>query len=111
MQPNTGPRTWADEQLASLSERFPEWDFWYVPTYMGPSSGTWCARPSGAMIATCNASTPDDMAEAITEFQVGIADHIQAARTELESPRLGDGRRNVLEQLLAALTRLQGITA
>lgn len=97
-------------ELASLSERFPHWDFWYVPTFIGPSAGTWCAKPSGAMISTCTAATPDELAEAITDFQAGIAGHIEAARRELESPRLCDGRRKVLEHQLSGMTRLQSIT-
>ena len=111
MQPSTAAPKWTDQQLAGLREQFPEWDFWYVPTVMGPTAGTWCAKPSGAMIATCNTNTPDEMAEAITSFQASIADHIEAARRELANAQLCADRRNVLEHQLAGMTRLQSVTA
>jgi hypothetical protein len=101
---------WADQQLASLRERYPEWDFWYVPSFMG-SFDAWCAKPSGAMIATCRGHTPDGIAGEVDRFQIGIAGRIREARAELESPRSGDGRKKVLQQQLTAMTRLQGILA
>ncbi len=35
-QPATRPPTRADQQLAALRARFPDWDFWHVPTHCGP---------------------------------------------------------------------------
>jgi hypothetical protein len=97
-------------RLAALRERYPEWDFWYVPTVTGLFD-TWCAMPSGAMIATCCGHTPDEIAGEVEHFQVSIAERIREAREELESPRSSSGRKNVLQQQLAAMTRLQGIIA
>ncbi len=106
-QPATRPPTWADQQLAALRARFPDWDFWYVPTHCGPAAGTWCARPNGAMIATCHGYTPDEIARSITEFEARLPEHIETARTELQAPRLHDDRRRVLERQLAGMTRLR----
>ncbi len=106
-QPATRPPTWADQQLAALRARFPDWDFWHVPTHCGPAAGTWCARPAAAMIATCHGYTPDEIARSITEFEARLPEHIETARTELQAPRLHDDRRRVLERQLAGMTRLR----
>jgi hypothetical protein len=102
------PPTWADEQLASLRERLPDWDVWYVPTFMGPTRGVWCAKPSGARVATCHGGDPDTLILAAGEFTERLADHIAVARGELAAPPLWPDRRGVLEDQLSAMTRLQG---
>lgn len=54
---------WADDALASLRERFPKWDVWYVYCY--PNNVSWSAKPAGDPIATIQRGTPDDLASAI----------------------------------------------
>jgi hypothetical protein len=45
--------SWTDQQLDLLRPRWPRFDLWYVPHYLGP--GCWCARPKGTATATINA--------------------------------------------------------
>lgn len=102
------PPTRADEQLASLRERLPDWDVWYVPTPMDPGGRyAWCARPSGATVATCHGADPGTLILVTGEFTERLADHIAAARRELAAPPLRPDRRGVLEDQLSAMTRLQ----
>ena len=58
-------RTWADERPALLTERWPDWDIWVVPVYMGPD--TWCARVKGEPVARFNAGSPDELEFMIQE--------------------------------------------
>ena len=106
-QPAHRPPTWADQQLAALRERHPDWDLWHVPTHNGPAARTWCAKPTAAMIATCHGYTPDEITRSIIEFEARLAEHIETARTELQDPRLHDDRRRVLESQLDGMTRLR----
>jgi hypothetical protein len=110
-KPDTGP-TWSDSQLAALREQHPDWDFWYVATVTGPTSGTFCARPSGAMIATCHGDTPDHLSHSIADYESRLPEHTADARAELQTPGLHDDRRNVLRQQLNGMTCLSdSITA
>jgi hypothetical protein len=45
---------------ASLEDRFPSWQIWYVP-HSGNRTVTWCARPHPLL----NEASPEDLAEAI----------------------------------------------
>jgi hypothetical protein len=56
-------KTWADEQLAALRPKYPDWEIWFVPRY--PTGQTWCARPVGARLATINVNSPEELVEAI----------------------------------------------
>jgi hypothetical protein len=51
---------WADQQLAALRPRYPQWDLWVVHIYM-PKHTAWCARPAGTSIATINADSPESL--------------------------------------------------
>ena len=111
MKPDTGP-TWSDTELAALREQHPDWDFWHVAAYGGPTRGTFCARPSGAMIATCHGDTPDHLTHSIADYENRLPEHADDARAELSAPGLQDDRRNVLSQQLNGMTRLaDAITA
>jgi hypothetical protein len=57
---------WAEEQLAALKPRYPDWDLWIVHVFK-PRSVTWCAKPSGAPVATINASSPEALIAEIRE--------------------------------------------
>ena len=109
-KPDTGP-TWTDTQLAALREQHPDWDFWHVANYHGPTRGTFCARPTGAMTATCHGDTPDRITQAITDYENRLPEHTANARAELRTPGLQDDRRNVLNQQLAGMTRLSDAIA
>ena len=107
-EPRQRPPAPADQQLAALRQRLPpQWAAWYVPTPYEPGSGyTWCAAPAGEP-ATCHADIPDELIDAITEFEDNLADHIQAARQELQqAPDTPAGTRDILQRRLSALTRL-----
>ena len=106
IKPDIGP-TWSDTALAALREQRPDWDFWYVATVTGPTRGTFCARPSGAMIATCHGDDPDDLTHSITDYENRLPVHTADARAELQTPGLQDDRRNVLERQIAGMTRLR----
>jgi hypothetical protein len=108
IRPHSTP-TWADEQLAALRERHPDWDLWHVPSHTGPAHGAWCARPAGAMTATCQGPTPDEITQAITDYEARLPEHIATARAELRAPALHDDRRNVLQRQLDAMTRLSDL--
>jgi hypothetical protein len=111
MKPHTTP-TWTDDQLAALREQHPDWDFWHVANATGLTPGTFCARPSGAMIATCHGDTPDHLTHAITDYETRLPEHTADARAGLQAPGLQDDRRNVLRQQLNGMTRLDdAITA
>lgn len=103
-KPDTGP-AWSDTELAALREQHPDWDFWYVAS-AGPMRGTFCARPSGAMIATCHGDTPDHLTHSIADYENRLPEHTAKARAELQTPGLQDDRRNVLNQQLNGMTRL-----
>ena len=57
--------SWADTQLAILKPRYPDWDIWIVPLYVGGTA--WCAKPRGAPVATINSYSPEDLIHAIAE--------------------------------------------
>lgn len=59
---------WADDQLAALKPRFPDWDIWFVREYVGGQ--TWCAKPAGARIATVHAESPDALATQLQEQEI-----------------------------------------
>jgi len=48
-----------------LSGRYPGWDIWYVPVYMG--SDFWCAKPKGHPVSTIVRDSPEELVEAIGE--------------------------------------------
>lgn len=54
-----------DARLADLKVKWPAWDIWFVREVYGP--GTWCAKPSGVKIATCNKRTADELEEWLGE--------------------------------------------
>jgi hypothetical protein len=56
---------WAEQQLAMLRPRYPAWDIWVVRTW--PNGCIWCARPTGAPVATINADSPEALAAEIAE--------------------------------------------
>lgn len=62
-------RTWADEQAEELSVKFPKWQVWYVPLFVGGHA--WCARRHDNHKIVLNASTPDELAEMINQH-VGV---------------------------------------
>ena len=64
-------QSWNDRQLETLRQRYPEWDLWVVPVFMGPD--TWCAKPKGTEIATINTHFPEELVEAIGEQSPRVA--------------------------------------
>lgn len=58
-------QTWADRELALLRQRFPGWDVWVVPVYLGPD--VWAARPKGEPVARFNAASPGELESLIRE--------------------------------------------
>jgi hypothetical protein len=56
-------QTWADEQLAILRGRNPQWDIWYVAKF--PIGYTWCARRKGEQVSSIQVDSPDAMTAAI----------------------------------------------
>ena len=46
-----------DQQLAELQAKYPGWDVWKVPTYIGPTA--WCVKPKGARIAVHREDSAD----------------------------------------------------
>jgi hypothetical protein len=109
IKPHAEP-AWADTQLAALRDQHPDWDFWYVHVYTGPTRGIFCARPAGAMISTCHGDAPRDITRAITDYENRLPEHTANARDELNRPGLHDDRRHVLQQQLAGMTRLRDAT-
>lgn len=61
--------SFADQQLAILRPRYPEWFIWYVPVY--PNGYVWCARPAGSEVATINEGSPEELVAAIAEAERG----------------------------------------
>jgi hypothetical protein len=57
--------SWEDNQLAILRPKYPEWDIWIVPCYIGPA--VWCARPAGHLVATINTDSPEHLIEEIRQ--------------------------------------------
>ena len=106
IKPDIGA-TWADQQLAALREKHPDWDFWHVPTYAGPTCGTFCAKPAAAMIATCHGDDPWDVDRDVADYEARLDEHLADARAELHTPGLHDDRRNVLERQIVGMTRLR----
>jgi hypothetical protein len=111
-QPAHRPPRSEDQQLAALRRRLPGWDAWYVRTPNDPGSGyTWCARPSGAEIATCHGGIPDELVKAIAEFEADLSEHIETAREDLErTPDREASRRSLLARQISAMKRLHGRT-
>jgi hypothetical protein len=58
-------QTWAGVQLARLKARYPDWDIWHVPVFMGPD--IWCARVKGEPVARFKAASPDELEFMIQE--------------------------------------------
>jgi hypothetical protein len=63
---------WADEQLAMLRPRYPDWDIWHVRYVYPKPRLSWHARPKGSPVATINADSPEELVAAIAE-QEGAA--------------------------------------
>jgi hypothetical protein len=57
--------SWADNQLAFLRRRYPEWDIWTEPLSTGGEA--WRAKPRGAPAATIDALSPEKLIHAIAE--------------------------------------------
>jgi hypothetical protein len=51
---------WADQQLAALRPRYPQWDICVVRIYT-PKHTVWCARPAGTSMAMINADSPESL--------------------------------------------------
>jgi hypothetical protein len=51
----------ADEAVAALRERWPDWQIWYVPRAIGGL--LWCARLHSDHKTVINAESPDELEE------------------------------------------------
>src|SRR5262245_33281062 len=51
----------ADQAVAALRERWPEWQIWYVPRAIGGL--LWCARLHSDHKMVINAESPDELEE------------------------------------------------
>jgi hypothetical protein len=119
MQMNTGQtaandRTWAHDELERVAALLGHhWRVWYVETPYSPVSAfQWSARPKGARIATCSASAPDELVEAVREYVADLTLHVADARAELEAiPPSEPGRYQVVRDLICALEALTGEAA
>lgn len=60
-------RTWADEQAEELSVKFPKWQVWYVPLFVGGHA--WCARLHDNHKMVLNANSPDELAQMISQHE------------------------------------------
>jgi hypothetical protein len=57
---------WAEQQLAVLRPKYPDWDLWTVRILV-PKRTVWCARPKGSPVATINADSPEALIAEIRE--------------------------------------------
>ena len=71
--------SWADQQLALLRPRYPNWDIWTVRTLI-PSGYVWCARPTGTPVATINADSPEALIAEIREQETAQWTHVSRLR-------------------------------
>ena len=51
----------ADQAVAALRERWPDWQIWYVPRAIGGL--LWCARLHNDHKTVINAESPDELEE------------------------------------------------
>lgn len=101
---------WARAELVRVAAILgDEWTVWYVATPYDPVGlSTWCAKPCGARVATCSASAPDELVEAVREYVADLTLHLADARAELESiPPSRPGHYQVVRDLVDALQALQ----
>ena len=57
--------THRDLALAELSKAWPDWEFWIVPTAVGPDK--WCARRRNDHSRVFNAATPEALTDQLTD--------------------------------------------
>ena len=55
----------ADQAVAALRERWPDWQIWYVPRAIGGL--LWCARLHRDHKTVINAESPDELEEHLTD--------------------------------------------
>jgi hypothetical protein len=82
--------SWADQQLALLRPKYPDWDIWAVRTVV-PSGYVRCARPVGHPVATINADSPENLIKAIREQEAGAVDMTYRLRLRRASVHPGRG--------------------
>jgi hypothetical protein len=110
MQTSEQTKTWADRELQRVAAILgDDWTVWYVATPYDPVSPfSWSAKPCGARIATCSASAPDELAEAVREYVADLTLHLADARAELEGIAPSrPGRYEVVRDLVDALQALR----
>jgi hypothetical protein len=90
-----------------------DWAVWYVATPYDPVGPfAWSAKPCQAFIATCSASTPDELVEAVREYVADLTLHLADARAELEGIAPSrPGRYQVVRDLVDALEALKATAA
>jgi hypothetical protein len=59
--------SWEQQHLALIRPKYPEWDIWIVPQYIGGTA--WCAKPKSSEIATIKVYSPEHLITAIAEYE------------------------------------------
>lgn len=62
---------WASERAQQIKQDHPGWQVWTV-RMMYPPGYIWAARPIGHPVATINAHSPEELAEAIAEQETSL---------------------------------------
>ena len=61
---------WAEDQLALLRPRYPQWDIWIVRKSAGGM--VWCAKPCGVRCATISTDSPEALIAEIAEQETAL---------------------------------------
>jgi hypothetical protein len=73
-------QSYEDSQKAKLSQRYPQYDVWYVRSIHPRPYTTWHARLKGTPVATVNASTAEELTIRLDELNRRLVIYVDDAR-------------------------------